>query len=54
VQHRAAAAFTMGIDQFLDIGLDPLLRERRNDKLALPGAIFVLVPMLDGAAAAGA
>jgi hypothetical protein len=54
MQHRPAPAGAMGVDQFVDRRVDAALRERGDDEIALPGAIFVGLPMLDGAAATGA
>ena len=54
VEHGAAAAGTMGVDQVADRRLDPRLAQRRHDEVALPRAIKFGLPMLHGAAAADA
>ena len=48
----AAAAGAMGIDEFADLAVDAALRQRIDHDLALPGAIGIGLPVLDGAAAA--
>src|SRR5690606_31186460 len=53
MQHGAAAAFAMGVDQFFYRRLDAGLCKGRDNQDALPGSILVLAPMLDRAAAAG-
>ncbi len=42
----------MGIDEFADLAVDAGLRQRIDHDLALPGAIGIGLPVLDGAAAA--
>ena len=54
MQHRAAAAFAMGVDQFVDRCVEPGLRQRLDDQAALPVAIARRGPMLERAAAADA
>ncbi len=48
----AAAAGAMGIDEFANLAIDAGLRQRIDHDFALPGAIGIGLPVLDGAAAA--
>ena len=52
MQHRAAAAFAMGIDQVVDRRIDLRVMQRLHHQIAFPGAVMRLRPMLDRAAAA--
>ena len=52
MQGDAAAAEAMGVDQRRHLAIDPGLRQRLDHDFALPGAIGLDVPVLDGAAAA--
>ena len=54
VQHHAAAAFAVGVDQVVDRRVEPGLRQRLDHKAALPVAIARRRPVLERAAAAGA
>ena len=54
MQDDPAAAFAMGVDEIANRRFDVLMRECRDDKTALPGAIALLLPVLQGAAAADA
>ena len=44
----------MCVDQLVDRGLDPGLAQRRDQQIALPGAVAPGLPMLERAAAADA
>jgi hypothetical protein len=44
----------MGVDHGKNLAFDFRLRQRRYDKLAFPGVVGLGLPVLDGAAAAGA
>ena len=54
VQGDAAAAKAVGVDQRCHLAVEPCLLQRLDDDVALPGAIGVLAPVLDRAAAANA
>lgn len=54
VQRHAAAAGAVGVDQFADLAIDAGMIERVDHKLPLPVSICFGLPVLDGAAAAGA
>ena len=54
MEHRAAAAVAMGVDQIVDRRVEPGLRQRLDDEAALPVAIARGVPVLHRAAAADA
>src|SRR4029077_1118875 len=54
VQGDAAATGAMGIDQWCHLASDSGLRQRRYHDVALPCAVSLRLPMLDGAAAADA
>jgi len=43
----------MGVDQRMHLAVDLGLRQRLDNEVALPGAVALAFPMLDGAAAAG-
>jgi hypothetical protein len=50
----AAPAQAMGVDQRIDIADDFGLRQRVDHQTALPRPVLLVLPMLDGAAAADA
>ena len=52
MEHCAAPAFAMCVDELADRRFKPGLPQRRDDQIALPRAIMRDVPMLHGAAAA--
>ena len=54
MEHGAAAAFAVGIDEVVDRRIDAGLRQRVDHERALPVAVTRRRPMLHGAAAAGA
>ena len=53
VQRDAPAAEAMGVDQRRHGAVELRLRQRLHHDIALPGAVGVSLPVLDGAAAAG-
>ena len=54
MQHGAPAALAMRVDQVVDRRVEPGLRERVDDEIALPGAVALAAPVLQRAAAADA
>ncbi len=54
MQHGAAAAVAVGVDQVADRRIEPGLAQRLDHQAALPGAVGRRRPVLHGAAAAGA
>ncbi len=54
MEHHAAAAVSVRIDQIADRRVDAGLAQCRDNKIAFPGAIRRALPMLQGAAAADA
>src|SRR5581483_5423045 len=54
MQHGAAPAVAVRVDDLVDNGLDPSLLQRFDDEAALPRAIGCAIPVLQRAAAADA
>src|SRR6478735_8630592 len=52
VQRDAAAAKAMSVDERRHLAIDPGLGQRRHHDVALPCAVSLALPVLDGAAAA--